>query len=191
MGAARQIRSDPLHEPLAAPSALPTEPVLTISPDGVGFTSDAEDGLGYPGGRPHRVRARTVSIKRLAKRDLERGAREYSRDESDTYARPHAREDCLAGEHAERPCPFVSCKHHLYLDVNVKTGSIKLNFPDLEVWELPETCALDVADDGGKTLDDVGALTNLTRERIRQLETKGLEKLRKLAEMASLQDYWE
>jgi hypothetical protein len=68
MGAALQLQAK-------EPPALPTEPVLTIGPDGVGFTTDAEDGLGYPGGRPHRVRARTVSIKRLAKRDLERGAR--------------------------------------------------------------------------------------------------------------------
>jgi len=59
----------------------------------------------------------------------------------------------------------------LYLDVNERTGSIKLNFPDLEVWELPETCALDIADRGGITLEEVGEIMNLTRERIRQLET--------------------
>ena len=41
---------------------------------------------------------------------------------------------------------FVSCKHHLYLDVNPATGSIKLNFPDKEIWELEHTCALDVAE---------------------------------------------
>jgi hypothetical protein len=72
----------------------------------------------------------------------------------------------------------VSCKYHLYLDVNPRTGSIKLNFPDLEVWELPETCALDVAERGGMTLEEVGELLNLTRERIRQVESKGIEKLR-------------
>ena len=90
-------------------------------------------------------------------------------------ARPPNREACRA---AERPCPFVSCKYHLYLDVNPHTGSIKLNFPDLEVWELSETCALDVADRGGITLEEVGELLNLTRERIRQVEAAGLEKLR-------------
>ncbi|MBU6161975.1 MAG: DNA-binding protein, partial [Myxococcales bacterium] len=76
-----------------------------------------------------------------------------------------------------RPCPWVSCKFHLYLDVNPETGSIKLNFPDLEVWEMPETCALDVADRGGITLEEVGEILNLTRERIRQVEVHGLEKL--------------
>jgi hypothetical protein len=77
---------------------------------------------------------------------------------------------------------FVSCKHHLYLDVNPETGSIKLNFPDKEIWELGETCALDVADRGGITLEEVGSIMNLTRERIRQVEARGLLKLRAIAE---------
>ena len=100
-----------------------------------------------------------------------------------------SRADCQHGPHAERPCPFVSCKHHLYLDVNERNGNIKLNFPDVEVWELPETCALDVADRGGITLEEVGAIMNLTRERIRQLEDLSLARLKALGEMASLQDY--
>jgi DNA-directed RNA polymerase sigma subunit (sigma70/sigma32) len=66
--------------------------------------------------------------------------------------------------------------------VNPSTGSIKLNFPDKEVWELEETCALDVADRGGITLEEVGTIMNLTRERIRQVETRGLLKLRAIAE---------
>jgi hypothetical protein len=69
-------------------------------------------------------------------------------------------------------------QHHLYLDVSARTGAIKLNFPDLEVWEMTETCALDVADRGGTTLEEVGAIMNLTRERIRQVEVRGLLKLK-------------
>lgn len=91
------------------------------------------------------------------------------------HLRPKNRDECRV---SDRPCPFVSCKHHLYLDVNPRTGSIKLNFPDLEVWELTETCALDVAERGGMTLEEVGELMNLTRERIRQVESVGLDKLR-------------
>ena len=90
-----------------------------------------------------------------------------------------------------RPCIHVSCRHNLYLDVNDSTGSIKLNFPDREVWELPETCALDVADRGGITLEEVGEIMGLTRERIRQLETRGLAKLKALDQIAALQDYLE
>ena len=93
----------------------------------------------------------------------------------DTDDRPRTREDCR-GE--ARPCPWVSCKHHLYLDVNPRTGSIKLNFPDLEPWELRHTCALDVAEEGGHTLEEIGDITNLTRERVLQLETHGLVELR-------------
>jgi hypothetical protein len=83
----------------------------------------------------------------------------------------------------------VSCKHHLYLDVSPRTGAIKLNFPDLEVWEMTETCALDIADRGGTTLEDVGAIMNLTRERIRQVEVRALAKLEALRDMEALRDY--
>jgi len=89
--------------------------------------------------------------------------------------RPRCRADCVD---APRPCLYISCKHHLYLDVNPETGSVKLNFPDKEIWELEETCALDVADRGGITLEEVGSIMNLTRERIRQVESRGLYKLR-------------
>jgi hypothetical protein len=83
----------------------------------------------------------------------------------------------------------VSCKHHLFIDVSPRTGAIKLNFPDLEVWELGESCALDVADRGGTTLEDVGAIMNLTRERIRQVEVKALAKLEALRDMSFLRDF--
>src|SRR5258707_13829037 len=85
------------------------------------------------------------------------------------------RESCKS---MPRPCPFVSCSHHLYLDVNPETGAIKLNFPHLEVWEMAETCSLDVADRGGITLEEEGAILNLTRERIRQVEVRGLAKIK-------------
>jgi hypothetical protein len=99
--------------------------------------------------------------------------------------RPRVRKECLS---RERPCLFVSCKHHLYLDVNPETGSIKLNFPDREVWELRETCALDVAERGGLTLEEVGEILNLTRERIRQVEAAGLQKLLEQTGEQSLRD---
>jgi hypothetical protein len=134
--------------------------------------------------RKREVRARTISVKRMTKRELELGRLLYPDVEG--VERPVMREDCQGGE---RPCPFVSCKHHLYLDVSARTGAIKLNFPDLEVWEMNETCALDIADRGGATLEEVGAIMNLTRERIRQVEVKGLAKLQALRDMAALRDY--
>jgi len=134
--------------------------------------------------RKRAVRARTISVKRMTKRELELGRLLYP--DTDDAERPETRADCVNGA---RPCPFVSCKHHLYLDVSARTGAIKLNFPDLEVWEMTETCALDIADRGGTTLEEVGAIMNLTRERIRQVEVKGLAKLAALRDMAALRDY--
>ena len=134
--------------------------------------------------RKRDIRARTISVKRMTKRELEMGRLLYP--EVDDIVRPKTRAECAEGE---RPCPFVSCKHHLYLDVSARTGAIKLNFPDLEVWEMTETCALDVADRGGTTLEEVGAIMNLTRERIRQVEVKGLAKLQALKDMNALRDY--
>src|SRR5258706_12407811 len=133
--------------------------------------------------RKREVRARTISVKRMTKRELEIGRLLYP--ETD-YDKPRTRADCAE---APRPCPFVSCKHHLFLDVSARTGAIKLNFPDLEVWDMNETCALDVADRGGTTLEDVGAIMNLTRERIRQVEVKALAKLEALRDMNALRDY--
>jgi len=134
--------------------------------------------------RKRAIRARTISVKRMTKRELELGRMLYP--ETEDIERPRMRSEC---SDAPRPCPYVSCKHHLFLDVSARTGAIKLNFPDLEVWEMTETCALDVADRGGTTLEEVGAIMNLTRERIRQVEVKGLAKLAALRDMTSLRDY--
>ncbi|UQA56465.1 sigma factor-like helix-turn-helix DNA-binding protein [Polyangium aurulentum] len=133
--------------------------------------------------RKREVRARTISVKRMTKRELEIGRMLYP--ETDYY-KPRTRAECVDGP---RPCPYVSCKHHLFLDVSARTGAIKLNFPDLEVWDMNESCALDVADRGGTTLEDVGAIMNLTRERIRQVEVKALAKLQALRDMSALRDY--
>jgi hypothetical protein len=124
--------------------------------------------------RKHRKRSRskTIAPKRLTKEEI-RLARMLPI--IDQFDRPQTREACLEGQ---RPCPYVSCKHHLYLDVNPETGSIKVNFPNREVWEMTDTCSLDVADRGGITLEEVGAILNLTRERIRQVEVRGLLKLK-------------
>jgi len=122
-------------------------------------------------GRKGLRRSKTLSSRRLSREEIAEANEVVS---SLDHLRPRHREDCAT---RTRPCPWVSCKFHLYLDVNPATGSIKLNFPDLEVWEMAETCALDVADRGGITLEEVGAILNLTRERIRQVEVHGLEKL--------------
>jgi hypothetical protein len=157
---------------------------VAVDPEGIGPDDKPVTREQRRSRRKREVRARTISVKRMTKRELELGRLLYP--DVEDIEKPKTRADCLGGE---RPCPFVSCKHHLYLDVSARTGAIKLNFPDLEVWEMTETCALDVADRGGTTLEEVGAIMNLTRERIRQVEVKGLAKLQALKEMTALRDY--
>lgn len=92
--------------------------------------------------------------------------RVISQAEAPDPDRPKTRGDCKDGP---RPCPWVSCRYHLYLDVNESTGSIKLNQPHLEPDELEHSCALDIADAGGTTLKGIGDLLGVTRERARQI----------------------
>jgi hypothetical protein len=122
--------------------------------------------------RRTRPRSKTIAMKRLTREELRVGAAMYPPVD---IPRPTTRSEC---REEMRPCPWVACKHHLYLDINPETGSIKINFPDLEPWELQHTCALDVAERGGITLEEVGEIMNLTRERIRQVEVRGLLKLK-------------
>ena len=126
----------------------------------------------HSAGRDGRVRSKTIAPKRLTRDERRLSELLVYPDDVD---RPGSRQECTQ---MTRPCPFVSCSHHLYLDVNPETGAIKLNFPHLEVWEMAETCSLDVADRGGITLEEVGAILNLTRERIRQVEVRGLAKIK-------------
>lgn len=106
-------------------------------------------------------------------------------DVSEYAPAPRYRWECVMGE---RPCPYVSCRHHLYLDVNPTTGNIKINYPDRPPWELDHSCSLDVAQADGLTLEEVGAILNLTRERIRQIEVFAIRRMRKLGALGDIED---
>lgn len=149
-----------------------------------GDDGEADAGITSEGGVPEisrkvrrrrrrtRPRSKTIAMKRLTREELRQGALMYPPVD---IPRPSSRAEC---REEMRPCPWVACKHHLYLDINPETGSIKINFPELEPWDLKHTCALDVAERGGITLEEVGEIMNLTRERIRQVEVRGLLKLK-------------
>lgn len=74
--------------------------------------------------------------------------------------RPRTRGDCVNGP---RPCPWVGCRHHLYLDVGPQ-GQLYLAFPG-EPDLLTATCSLDVADQGEHTNETVAYLTNRSSSR--------------------------
>lgn len=110
-----------------------------------------------------RPRPRTLSVRQLLRIVMTEPARFVEIDEP----RPKTRAECID---AVRPCPWIGCRHHLYMDVNPETGGMKINHPGRDVDEIPETCALDVADRGGATLEEIGAMLGITRERARQIE---------------------
>lgn len=109
--------------------------------------------------------------------------------------RPVTRADCApwirpvdGAQNHDRPCPWASCRHHLALHISRQTGAIEPLQPGVEIWEMAETCALDLAERGGepgsglgpgKTLGEVGALFGVTRERIRQVELKATNKIKR------------
>ncbi|RTL06485.1 hypothetical protein EKK58_05210 [Candidatus Dependentiae bacterium] len=130
--------------------------------------------------RKRHTRPSTLSMLRVTKQKLA----QWRKDEPDDGRRrlPLERNECRGGE---RPCGYISCKWHLFIDVDPRRGSIKFNFPDLFdddgtplLDDMAETCALDVRDRGGDTLEAVAAQMNITRERIRQIQNAALRKLR-------------
>ena len=126
---------------------------------------------------------KTIAVRRITQLELAAGRDELKELGADEpYERPRTRADCAR---IPRPCPYVACKYSLYLDVS-ETGSIILNFPHLEPGQMPaeQSCALDLADRGAMTLEDIAVVTNLTRERIRQVELKALTRRARPAAVA-------
>lgn len=121
------------------------------------------------------VRGKTLQVRKMPKEYRRLLAILYP-DPEFAFVRPRRRVQC---KNMPRPCPFVSCRYHLYMDVNEekRNGAIKINFPDLDVYEMEHTCVLDLAEGGPRTLDEVGEYMNLTRERVRQIEEECLNKL--------------
>lgn len=80
----------------------------------------------------------------------------------DPLPAPKMRQDCLQGGPNEaRPCNRI-CRYRLEESAT-------------------ESCVLDMADKGGMTLEEVGEVMGITRERVRQIEEVALFKLKKKA----------
>lgn len=97
------------------------------------------------------------------------------------YERPHVRSDCLAGGMNEvRPCPFALCRHHLGVDIG-DDGDLRVVYPDgdggLDIDAMPETCALDIAENGEMNLEELGAVLRYSPERIFQFQAEAVYSL--------------
>jgi hypothetical protein len=166
----------------------------------------ANNGPAQPSRSRYRAAAATVRRRRISYyRWEERLGLDQSTDvpHDDEYyvmaqkERPRIRQDCRT---MSRPCPFVGCRYNLWMDVRVQGKSakykplIKPNRPDKTPWEMPpgQSCVLDVAEADGLTLEDLGELMTLTRERVRQIETIALTKLKKnIAPLVTSEDLEE
>jgi Sigma-70, region 4 len=103
-----------------------------------------------------------------------------------TKAGVYKRRPKTYGECRPGPCPWVSCRHHVFLDVDDLTNAVKLNFPGREITDLAETCSLRVAETVLKgepmPLEQVGKYLNISMERARQLQDQSLAKMRRRIE---------
>lgn len=84
-----------------------------------------------------------------------------------------------------RPCPYILCKHHLGTEISTRDGmgftidesGPLVRYPTQHDGTI-ESCSLDVAARGGATLEEIAAVTAITRERVRQVEERALAKVR-------------
>ena len=100
--------------------------------------------------------------------------------------RPKTRGDC---KHGVRPCPWVSCRHHLHLDVSAGGGAITERFDIDSDAEPKETCSLDVADRGEHTLEQIAEYMGIRRQGAHQLEQSALYQLAKNYEMRRMRGH--
>jgi hypothetical protein len=98
--------------------------------------------------------------------------------------KPRKRGDCTH----ERPCPFMTCFYHVSCEVS-RTGKLTVLHSEEDLPGLPYTCTLDAAEKGGLTLEQVAEIWGITRERIRQIEAKAIEKLKQRIKFTEFEDF--
>ncbi len=95
-------------------------------------------------------------------------------------AMPKTRGEC---ENGVRPCPFVSCRYHLAIDVDPRTGALTESLPfdeDGAPADVTESCVLDVADRSKPPiLAEIASFYGLSLERVRQIEAEAGAKMKR------------
>lgn len=102
----------------------------------------------------------------------------YPADINAARPRPATSGECGDLGEPLSPCPYVSCKYHLALDIDPNTGSIRHNFGDRELHELDQTCALKVAEHGGVSEAEIGRYLNVVREHVGTIAERARGKVR-------------
>jgi hypothetical protein len=99
--------------------------------------------------------------------------------------RPKTRADCVDGP---RPCTWIGCRHHILTEFT-ENGRLVFHTgcracrPTIDevvaiIGGMGDSCALDVAERGATTLEDVAELMNMSLERVRQVEADAIRKLK-------------
>jgi hypothetical protein len=72
------------------------------------------------------------------------------------------------------PCPHTACRFNLTFERRDNRGAkpAEIHLPVVR-----ESCALEAAERGGMTLEEVASRFSITRERVRQIELNALAKL--------------
>ena len=93
--------------------------------------------------RPRRYKVERAKVVKPAER---RSYTEFMHDEFNQlgFIKPTCRSECSG---VPRPCPFVTCRYNLFLDVTER-GEIRYNYAGTEPGEMDPkaSCALDVVD---------------------------------------------
>lgn len=102
--------------------------------------------------------------------------------------RPRVRHECLVEQGGVRPCPWLSCRHHLLSDLAVSEME---NALEILFDSNGPSCVLDVVDEAedGLGIDRVAELLNISTEQAEELEESALTNQRLRGEMAEIDDY--
>jgi hypothetical protein len=82
------------------------------------------------------------------------------------------RAECKDGP---RPCKRILCRYHLWMSHQCKKGALK-HYPGT-IYDMEDTCALDVADRGPTGLREIAALMGMTYQRVQQIEQEARSKV--------------
>ena len=89
--------------------------------------------------------------------------------------RPTTRADCPPKDaDGRRRCPWISCRHHTWIDIY---RAMRRNAPELaahfdDPLIIKRPCSLDLAEEGGLTLEECGDVLGVSREYIRLVEAR-------------------